>query len=175
MMLSVNKQFSRHLRVIHACEKGATGVYWGHRWVAAWRYPDLVPALTAMHGHETEHYALFGQLLAVKNSPQVGLPILWCAGGILYGVVTALLGRRAIWKSTAIIEAIVEQELLAASEFFRAHDPQVSAAIEKILLDELQHKEQAQAQSLGWATIDAYIEPMAVAGAQLSKNLAEKL
>jgi len=174
-MKSEIKLYDRHLRVIHACEKGATGVYWGHRFVASLFYPDLVVELTSMHQHETEHYQLFSNLITRKKAHPVSLPVMWCAGGIIYGFITALLGRRAIWKSTAVIEGIVEKELLDASEFFRTRDEQIYIAIHKILLDELQHKARAEANSQNKTDIDGLISPIAKAGANLSKKLAEKL
>ncbi|AXQ27199.1 hypothetical protein D0B54_00170 [Solimonas sp. K1W22B-7] len=166
--------FDRHLRVIHACEKGATGVYWGHRLIAFAFYRDLIPQLTLMHAHETEHYALFGELIRQKRTRRVPFPVLWCGGGILYGVFTALFGRRAIWKSTAIIEGIVEKELTEAADFFQHRDATVHATILRILEDERQHKLEAQAHCPEAAAVDALIEPTAKGGAALSKTLAQR-
>lgn len=166
---------NRHLRVIHACEKGATGVYWGHRLVATLFFRDLIPQLLQMHAHEVEHFALFGALMKDRRARTVLFPFLWCAGGIIYGFFTALGGRQAVWKSTATIEAIVERELLVAAEFFRTRDPEVHAAIHTILLDELQHKELGQTQSAIAGKLDALVDSAAHAGATASKKLAERL
>jgi demethoxyubiquinone hydroxylase (CLK1/Coq7/Cat5 family) len=68
----------RHLRVMHACEKGATGVYWGHRAVARVCFPDLVPELSVMHGHEVEHFAAFGRLMRARGVRTVIAPV-FCA------------------------------------------------------------------------------------------------
>ena len=165
----------RHLRVIHACEKGATGVYWGHRVVAAVLFRDLIPQLTQMHGHEIEHFALFGEIMKRRGVRPVVAPIFWCAGGIVYGFITALGGRRAIWKSTAVIEAIVERELLDAAAFFEGSDPEVHAAIHRILLDELQHKQAGELRSEGVGSLDSVVSTAAQVGAAASKKLAEKL
>jgi ubiquinone biosynthesis monooxygenase Coq7 len=165
----------RHLRVIHACEKGATGVYWGHRLVAWVLYRDLVAALTEMHAHEMQHYDLFGKLIAEKRSRKVFAPVLWCAGGIVYGFLTALMGRRAIWRSTAVIESIVEKELTAAAAFFEARDRRIYEAIQTILIDEVEHKERAAEASPGLGRVDAVVTPAAEKGAAVSKTLAERL
>lgn len=167
--------FDRHLRVIHACEKGATGVYWGHRLLAFLFYRDLILPLTQMHAHEVSHYAIFGDLIKQKRTRRVLFPIFWCAGGIIYGFMTALFGRRAIWKSTEVIEGIVEKELIKAAEFFDGKDQVIHTAIMEILEDELQHKNDAHANCLGVAATDKIIEPAAKTGAYLSKKLAEKL
>jgi ubiquinone biosynthesis monooxygenase Coq7 len=171
----MDRDATRHLRVMHACEKGATGVYWGHRVVAWIFFRDLIPRLSEMHAHEMEHFAIFGSLIRQRRVRQVFAPVFWCAGGIVYGFVTALGGRRAVWKSTAVIEGIVERELLEAAAFFRERDPEVFAAIHRILLDELQHKELGESHAPGEHELDGVVSSAAQAGATVSKTLAEKL
>lgn len=165
----------RHLRVMHACEKGATGVYWGHRMVASMFFRGIVPQLSEMHAHEMEHFAIFGNLMKSRGVRPVLAPVLWCAGGIVYGVATAMAGKRAIWKSTAVIETIVEREMLEAAAFFKTHDPEIHAAIHRILVEELQHKQAGELQSQGVGALDAVVSSAAQAGATASKKLAEKL
>lgn len=174
-MTAETRIFNRHLRVMHACEKGATGVYWGHRLVAAIFFRDLIPQLSQMHAHEQEHFALFGNLMMARRTRTVMLPVLWCAGGIIYGFITALGGRQAVWKSTAIIEGIVERELLEAAAFFETRDYEVHSAIHKILLEELQHKEHGEANSMSTGKLDAVVRAAAKASALASKKIAEKL
>lgn len=82
-----------------------------------------------MHGHEVEHFALFGQAMRSRGIRPVVAPRVWCFGGIVYGVLTALAGRRAIWRSTAVIEDIVERELTEAAAFFKEHDAEVCELI----------------------------------------------
>jgi ubiquinone biosynthesis monooxygenase Coq7 len=167
--------FNRHLRVIHACEKGATGVYWGHRLVASLFFRDLIPQLSQMHAHEMEHFALFGALMKSRHTRTVMFPVVWCAGGIIYGALTALGGRHAVWKSTAVIEGIVERELLEAAAFFEVRDPEICAAIRRILLDEQEHKQQGEANSPSTGKVGTVIGSAAQIGAATSKKLAERL
>lgn len=165
----------RHLRVMHACEKGATGVYWGHRAVARVFYRDMLAQLDEMHGHEMAHYAMFGQLMRARGVRTVIAPVFWCAGGIVYGVLTALGGRRAVWRSTAVIEAIVERELQDAAQFFEQRDAEIHSAIVKIVAEEVAHKAAGEANSPGSAPVDGLVEPAARAGALASKALAKRL
>jgi len=165
----------QHLRVMHACEKGATGVYWGHRAIAAVFYRSLVPQLTQMHAHEMEHFALFGALMRNRGVRGVFAPVLWCAGGIVYGIVTGLGGARAVWKSTAVIEGIVERELLEAARFFEQRDPEVFVVIQQILSDEVEHKRLGEAEAPGHKQRDSVVTSAAHAGASASKKLAERL
>ena len=170
-----DRSYQRHLRIIHACEKGATGVYWGHRLIATLLYRNMLSQLNEMHRHEVEHFEIFGKLMHARRVRTVIAPVFWCIGGILYGVVTALAGRRAIWRSTAVIEAIVERELNEAADYFRTRDPEVYQAIQQILIDELEHKLAGEANSPGVATIDKVVEPTARIGAAASKELAKRL
>jgi 3-demethoxyubiquinol 3-hydroxylase len=174
-MISDERLYHRHLRVIHALEKGATGVYWGHRLVAWVFFRDIVPELSRMHAHEMEHFALFGELMRRRGTRTAFFPVLWCAGGIAYGLLTALGGRRAVWKSTAVIENVAERELLKAAAFFQDRDPEIYDAIQTILIDERQHKEQGQANILNSGGIEAVVGSAANAGTKVSKTLAEKL
>ena len=52
--MSQNKEIETQLRIIHACEKGATGVYYGHRIIAKLFFRDMITTLDEMHRHETE-------------------------------------------------------------------------------------------------------------------------
>jgi ubiquinone biosynthesis monooxygenase Coq7 len=174
-MISEARLFDRHLRVIHALEKGATGVYWGHRLVASVFFRDIVPELSKMHAHEMEHFALFGALIRSRGSRKALFPVLWCAGGIAYGALTALGGRRAVWKSTAVIENVAERELLKAAAFFQDRDREIYDAIQTILIDERQHKERGQESILGAGSIEGLVESAARASTKVSKTLAEKL
>jgi 3-demethoxyubiquinol 3-hydroxylase len=160
---------------MHACEKGATGVYWGHRAVARVFYRDMIVHLDEMHGHEVEHYAIFGRLMKARGVRAVVAPVFWCAGGIAYGALTALAGRRAIWRSTAVIESIVERELKAAADFFEHRDPEIHGAILKILAEEVAHMIAGENNSPGSSPVDGLVTPAARAGASAAKGLAERL
>ena len=61
--MSMSKEIETQLRIIHACEKGATGVYYGHRLIAKLFFKDMVKTLDEMHQHETEHFNFFGYFL----------------------------------------------------------------------------------------------------------------
>jgi ubiquinone biosynthesis monooxygenase Coq7 len=143
--------------------------------VAAVLFRDIVHPLSEMHAHEVEHFAIFGNLMKSRGVRHVVAPVFWCVGGIVYGVATAMAGKRAIWKSTAVIEAIVEREMLEAASFFKEQDPEIYAAINRILIEELQHKQVGELQSQGVRVLDAVVSSAAQAGATASKKLAEKL
>ena len=135
----------------------------------------MVTQLDEMHAHEIEHYEAFGKLMLERHVRTVIAPVFWCAGGIVYGVVTALAGRRAVWRSTAVIESIVERELKEAAEFFESRDDEIYQTIQRILTDEEAHRVVGEQNSPGTATVDKLVTPVAQAGASVSKGLAERL
>ena len=145
--MSTHTDIETQLRIIHACEKGATGVYYGHRLVAKLFFKDMLSHLDEMHQHETEHFNLFGGFLAqYKNT--VALPtLLWCIGGIIYGVLIGLFGKNAIWVSTASIENIVNKELDIAALFFKDKNMDIYNAVLEIQKDELSHQNIASQNS----------------------------
>ncbi len=133
----------KQLKIIHACEKGATGVYYGHRIIARIFFPKIVPLLDEMHQHECEHFSIFGQFIKDKSMSSGLPPVLWCGAGIVYGLFIGALGENSIWVSTAKIEDIVNKELDDASAFFREKEPEVFKAVLDIQKDELLHRNTA--------------------------------
>lgn len=169
--MSMRREIETQLRIIHACEKGATGVYYGHRIIAKLFFRDMVNALDEMHQHETEHFNLFGNFLAQYRNA-VALPsILWCAGGILYGLLIGLLGRNAIWVSTASIESIVNKELDQAAIFFKEKNIDIYNAVLDIQKDEVNHQQIASQQ----ANFNGYLAQMISSFAQQCAYLAKFL
>ncbi|VXB53605.1 2-octaprenyl-3-methyl-6-methoxy-1,4-benzoquinol hydroxylase [Pseudomonas sp. 8BK] len=130
----------KQLKIIHACEKGATGVYYGHRIIAKIFFPNMVPSLDEMHQHECEHFSIFVQYLKDKNISKGLPPTLWCGAGIIYGLFVGALGENSIWVSTARIEEIVNKELDDAASFLREKEPEIFKAVLEIQKDELLHQ-----------------------------------
>ncbi|MFW1951258.1 demethoxyubiquinone hydroxylase family protein [Acinetobacter beijerinckii] len=170
--MSQNKEIETQLRIIHACEKGATGVYYGHRIIAKLFFRDMITTLDTLHRHETEHFYLFGNFLnQYKNS--VALPsLLWCIGGIFYGLLIGLFGRNAIWVSTASIENIVNKELEEAAFFFKEKNINIYQAVLEIQEDEISHQHIALVHADFNSPIAKMIAKFAQQCAYLAKFLA---
>ncbi|WP_016954573.1 demethoxyubiquinone hydroxylase family protein [Catenovulum agarivorans] len=133
-------EIDKQLKIMHACEKGATGVYYGHRLVAKLLYQDIIPELDEMHRHEVEHYKIFGQYIAQRKFSSVLFPTLWCGTGILYGLVVGILGRNAIRVSTSTIESIVDKEMTLSIQTLMPIRPELANEVSKILEDEREHQ-----------------------------------
>ncbi|MCX4029717.1 demethoxyubiquinone hydroxylase family protein [Endozoicomonas sp. SM1973] len=133
-------EVDKQLKIMHACEKGATGVYYGHRLVAWVFYRDIIPDLNEMHRHEVEHFHIFGDYISKRKSSSVFLPTLWCGAGIVYGIFIGLLGKNAIWVSTSTIESIVDEEMTEAIEILSEVSPELAVEVSRIQQEEREHQ-----------------------------------
>jgi len=168
-------EIDKQLRIIHACEKGATGVYYGHRMVAKLFYPKIISDLDEMHAHECEHFKIFGDLINDRGSRRATFPILWCAGGIGYGFIIGLLGVNSIWVSTATIEGVVNIELEIAAEFFKENDSQIYSAVNKIKIDEELHRDVASERAVFTGILPKLIRKSATKLSYVAKYLAVRV
>lgn len=84
-------EIERIIRVDHAGERGAIGIYRVQLRIARLFYKDLVPTLETMLLHEQTHFATFNNLLqqrGIRHCYGLGL---WAIGGALLGTLTTLL------------------------------------------------------------------------------------
>ena len=165
-------EIDKQLKIIHACEKGATGVYYGHRVVAKLFYPKIISDLDEMHAHECEHFSIFGDLIKTRGSRRVTFPIIWCVGGIAYGLIIGTLGVNSIWVSTATIEDIVNTELEIAAKFFKENDSQIYDAVNKIKIDEELHRDIASERAVFTGMLPKLIRKSATKLSYMAKYLA---
>jgi 3-demethoxyubiquinol 3-hydroxylase len=142
---------ARIVRVNHAGEYGAIRIYSAQIAVSARRYPDVVPALTDMLQHEKKHCAAFLAAMPERNSRPCRVMSLWSWGGGLLGLITALMGREAIWICTAAVEAAVHRHLDDQLAFLAGRDHELQEIVLSIREEELAHLHHAQSQivSLG--------------------------
>lgn len=135
------KEIDRIIRVDHAGERGAIGIYSAQLAIARFLYKDMVSVLEDMLHHERAHFGTFDRLLKIRGiRPCYGLA-LWAFGGAMLGTVTALLGRNAVWVCTNSIETAVLHHLRWQLAFLKVHDPEAHAAVLSIKRDEEEHQE----------------------------------
>ena len=133
------KTIIRELRIMHACELGAVGVYRGHKCVARYVFRRAIKELDVMRSHERNHVNIFLQLLKDRKArPCIGYnAFFW--GGLLYGVLVGLFGLRAIGESTKTIESIVLKEL-DDTLLTLSNDDVIANVIREVKSDELNHQ-----------------------------------
>ena len=145
-MVSPAIEVARILRVDHAGEKGAIGIYTVQILVSRLLWPDCVPQLREMLSHERRHLQVFTAALKARQLRSCYALPLWSLGGYMLGLITALLGRRAIWSCTAAVEATVYRHIQAQKSFLAMHDHQALEAVASIEQDEKSHLDHALSQ-----------------------------
>ena len=141
----------RVMKVNHAGEQGAVCIYRGQRWVATLVAPSLVADLAENQAHEERHRAIFAAELARRGVRRCRS--FWpCAiGGAALGIVTALMGRRAIAATTVAVERVVLRHLAQQRAALQAIDLPAVAAIDDIAREEQAHHD-ASLKALGRAS-----------------------
>jgi ubiquinone biosynthesis monooxygenase Coq7 len=130
---------ARILKVNHAGEYGAIRIYSAQIRVAKQRFPDVVPALAEMLGHEKQHCERFFAAMPARVSRPCRVMSLWSLGGSLLGFLTALAGRQSIWVCTAAVESAVHRHLDDQLHFLSGRDADLHALILSIREEELAH------------------------------------
>lgn len=138
------KEVERILRVDHAGEYGAINIYKAQLFIARIFYKDIVAQLEEMLAHEKVHLSTFNKILVARSIRHCYAIHFWAVGGFLLGLVTALLGRNAIWVCTHSIESTVLHHLEWQLEFLSKNDIEVHAAVLGIKADEEAHQEFGQ-------------------------------
>ncbi|MET0937352.1 MAG: demethoxyubiquinone hydroxylase family protein [Luteibacter sp.] len=131
------------LKVDHAGEFGAICIYTGQIAMARLFARDLVPELTEFRAHERGHRAIFAAELARRGRRRCRSYWLCGLGGLCLGVLTGLLGRRAISATTVAVESVVLRHLEGQLIALRGIDPDAVTAIAAIVTEERFHHDQA--------------------------------
>jgi ubiquinone biosynthesis monooxygenase Coq7 len=135
---------ARIVRVNHAGEFGAIRIYSAQIIVASKLFSEIVPALTTMLGHEKVHCAKFLAAMPERNARPCRVMSFWSWGGWWLGLLTAVMGRQAIWICTAAVEAAVHRHLDDQLHFLEDRDPALTAIILSIREEELAHLRHAE-------------------------------
>ena len=134
---------ARIVKVNHAGEYGAIRIYRSQLWIARRFYPDLVPFLEETLEHEIEHCSMFLSAMPMRAARPCRVMALWGNGGLLLGLLTALLGRQGVWVCTEAVEETVHKHLDEQLHFLRDRDPELHRMIEGIQSEELLHMQYA--------------------------------
>ncbi len=142
------KEVERIIRVDHAGELGAINIYRKQLFVARYLYKDIVHVLEDMLSHEMAHFNTFNNLLTKRGIRHCYALKLWAFGGATLGLITALLGRNAIWVCTNSIETTVLHHLDWQLDYLAKNDPEAHDAVLSIKADEEEHQELGQSNGI---------------------------
>jgi len=134
---------SRSLKVNHAGEYGAIRIYRAQLWLARRLHPDLTPFLTDTLAHEIAHCRRFREAMPMHGSRPCRAMWLWGLGGSALGLITALMGRNAVFACTKAVEQTVHRHLDAQIAFLAGRDDALREMIAAIQVEECQHLDHA--------------------------------
>jgi 3-demethoxyubiquinol 3-hydroxylase len=141
---NMDKEFApRVLKVNHAGEHGAVNIYAGQIFFARFTAPNMLAKLIEFKSHEERHRAIFWAELQRRNRPRCRSYWLCGIGGFTLGLVTGLLGHRAIAATTVAVERVVLRHLEQQVTQLRGKDDAAVKAIEAIVSEERQHHDQS--------------------------------
>jgi len=135
----------RILKVNHAGEFGAISIYTGQIAIARLFARELVPELVEFRSHERRHREIFAAELARRGRRRCRSYWLCGFGGLSLGLMTGLMGRRAISATTVAVEHVVLRHLEHQLAVLQGTDAEAVVAITAIVEEERAHHDQAAA------------------------------
>jgi ubiquinone biosynthesis monooxygenase Coq7 len=129
----------RFLKVNHAGEHGAVHIYAGQILMARLTARAMLPALREFKAHEEGHRAIFWGELQRRGRPRCRSYWPCALGGFALGLMTGLLGRRAIAATTVAVERVVLTHLDAQVACLHGSDEAAVDAIGAIVAEEREH------------------------------------
>jgi 3-demethoxyubiquinol 3-hydroxylase len=134
----------RILKVDHAGENGAVHIYAAQILVALVTARGLVSELREFRSHELRHRQIFAEELNRRGVRRCRSYLLCGIGGFILGLITGLLGKRAICATTVAVEQVVLRHLEHQLVQLR-HDSLAAQAIESIVQEEREHHDRSAA------------------------------
>lgn len=129
----------RILKVNHAGEHDAVNIYAGQILLARVTAPSIVAELIEFKSHEEKHRAIFLAELQRRNQSRCKSFWLCGVGGFLLGMLTGILGRRAIAATTVAVERVVLKHLEQQLVLLADTDEAAYKAVNSIVSEERQH------------------------------------
>ena len=130
---------ARIAKVNHAGEYGAMRIYGAQILVSRMLWPRLVPLIVGLRGHEIAQCGLFRQAMKARDVRPCRAMFFWSWGGFVLGLMTALLGAKAVWACTEAVDATVHHHLTAQLAFLKTRDAGLFDLITSIRAEEEGH------------------------------------
>ncbi|MES2325860.1 MAG: demethoxyubiquinone hydroxylase family protein [Pseudomonadota bacterium] len=134
-------------------------MYRGQHWIARLRAPSLLPEIEDFIGHERRHRALFAAELGRRGVRRCRSYHLCGLGGLILGLLTGLIGRRAIALTTEAVESVVLRHLEQQLARLFSADPTAAAVIHRIVSDEQEHRDRSAEKLVKPHPMDRVLAP----------------
>lgn len=165
--LDDRKFADRVLKVNHAGEHGAVNIYAGQIFVARLTARAIVEELRVFKSHEERHRAIFGAELLRRGRPRCRSYVLCGLGGYVLGLLTGILGHRAIAATTVAVERVVLRHLAHQLSVLGGRDAAATAAISSIVEDEQHHHDRSALHSQAGGFWPAVLAPVVSASTEV--------
>lgn len=169
-MININNE----LKIMHACELGAVGVYRGHKCVARYFFRTNLAELDNMRFHEKSHVEIFKNELIKRNARTCHMSQLFFWGGLFYGVFIGMFGLKSIGISTNSIESVVVYELDLVLDKLDDKSS-IYGVIQQVKLEELEHKDSGENLAGKSFWLSSFISKFSRFSAYAAKSLASVL
>jgi ubiquinone biosynthesis monooxygenase Coq7 len=150
----------RVMKVDHAGEHGAVCIYTAQRWIARWRAPEMLGELDDFLAHERRHRARFGAELSDRGQRRCRSYHFCALGGFALGVVTGLLGRKAIAATTVAIERVVLRHMQEQVAALDGVDESAADALRRTICEEQEHHDRSAARFPAGSWWPRIIDPL---------------
>jgi 3-demethoxyubiquinol 3-hydroxylase len=158
---------NRVLKVNHAGQHGAVNIYAGQIFVARLTASTVVGELLEFKAHEERHRAMFWSELLRRGQPRCRTHELCGVGGFVLGIVTGMLGRRAIAATTVAVERVVLRHLKHQLTVLHSRDTAATAVIAFVVEEEQQHHDRVAAQKRASGFWVAVLAPVVALSTEL--------
>jgi ubiquinone biosynthesis monooxygenase Coq7 len=132
-----------------AGERGGVAMYRTQIAIAGRRWPELLPFLERTRDHEADHARRFRAMMPARAAKPCRLPWIWNLGGIALGVVTSMLGPRAVYVCTEAVERSVHKHLQDQLRWLESRDEELAELVRSVAADEMGHWEHAARMRAG--------------------------
>lgn len=141
MMKSIAHRF---IKVNHAGEFGAINIYRAQILVGTISRRSYVQELKKFLTHEKRHLSVFSQYLSANGIKRCKSYWLCGMGGFTLGLLTALMGKKAIMACTSAVETAVLKHLNYQLVMLdNKKDTEARASVLSIIADESEHRDSA--------------------------------
>jgi|SRR5579871_1904167 len=167
---------ARMIRVDHAGEYGAVRIYEGQLAVLENRKDaaKTVAVLKRMREQEQAHLKTFDTLVIARRVRPTALEPVWRVAGFTLGVVTALMGEKAVMACTAAVEEVIDDHYRIQLQQISA-DPELKETVGAFRADEIAHREEALAMGAEQAPGYRLLSEAIKAGCRVAIAISERL
>lgn len=139
-MLSEDQQIIRSIiNVNYAGEFGAIRLYNAQLLIVRQLYPDMTGIIRSIRRDEKNHCEQFLRLMPNYHMRPCRLTWIWAVAGYMLGIITPLLGRRALLVSIKAAENTAHEHLAAQIHYLQSRDPALADVVATIKTEEQKH------------------------------------